>query len=527
MANVDPRASTAPTANGAGPEPSAGRDWACAAPLLMAFAILSYGASLRIGITTDEPVGIAGGFALLTRHEMVINYEHPPLIKTLAALPLLGMHPPIDASDEDYRTGREWLYARTFMFDSGVSPDAILRRVHVVPLLFGIALGAAVFGLARRTWGRAGGLLSLCFYCFDPAFLGHAPVVQFDVGISFFLFVGVWAFAVALRRPRDWWHFVLAGGCLGFGLGTKFTAVSLCFLWGALLLLERPRIDGRLLRGVGLLLVTAAATLSLCYGFVLLPEFVRGFLWQVRHARDGHVNYLLGVVRPRAQLIYFPVAMLLKTPLETLSAMALAALVAVRTFGDARVRLCVVGAVGFFLLMLPSSIGIGHRYLLPLYPFAFVLIGGLARGHRTVGWGLALLLALRCLAVFPEYIGYTNAVAGSRPELYLADSNLDWGQDLPALERYLRDTGLDSFGLGYSGMDSPTARGIEARPIPCERVPGVYVVSINSLVGVFPPRVGPCLAWLRQEQPVDRIGTSMLVFVVKPRRVTEPGPPDP
>ena len=489
-----------------------------AAALIAAHLLLAGAASRRIGYTFDEGVGIAGGFAILTRGEMVINYEHPPLLKTLAALPLLGFHPGIDPSDPDYAAGKQWNYVPRFLFGSGVDPDAILRRVRIAPLLTSGLLALTVLLLSRRLWGDGGALLSLAFYAFDPSFLGHAPLVQFDVALSLVLLSGCWAFHRSLGGGLGW--SALAGAILGMGLATKFTTAGLPILWLALLVASRPPIDGELVRK---LLVTGAAAglaLALCYGFVLLPDFWRGFQWQLHHAAEGHRTYLLGETTDAARRLYFPIALLLKTPLETMAASILAAAVFLPLWRRPQVRLCLIGAAGFFGLMLLSSINIGHRYLLPCYPFLFVLLGCVASGKTrwgklgpALGIGLAVLLGARAFVTFPNYIGSTNALAGSRPELFIADSNLDWGQDLPALKAWQEATGNTRIHLAYMGMDSPKHRGIQSLPMPCGKEPGLYVVSINIAVGAY-PRNNRCYRWLADETPVDRIGTSLLVYAV-------------
>jgi len=40
--------------------------------------------------TFDEPVGAAGAWANLARHDYRVDYEHPPLWKYWAALPNAG-----------------------------------------------------------------------------------------------------------------------------------------------------------------------------------------------------------------------------------------------------------------------------------------------------------------------------------------------------------------------------------------------------------------------------------------------------
>jgi hypothetical protein len=43
----------------------------------------------------------------------------------------------------------------------------------------------------------------------------------------------------------------------------------------------------------------------------------------------------------------------------------------------------------------------------------------------------------------PDYLAYTNELAGSEPEKILADSDLDWAQDMKRLGAYLHAVGAE------------------------------------------------------------------------------------
>src|SRR5207253_4281665 len=101
--------------------------------------------------------------------------------------------------------------------------------------------------------------------------------------------------------------------------------------------------------------------------------------------------------------------------------------------------------------LIGSRINIGHRYAIALYPIAVLgatdLLAewGSARGRwlRSAGVVLLGMQALTSLGSAPGYLSYFNGLAGG-PEQgwkYLADSNIDWGQDLRALHRILTREG--------------------------------------------------------------------------------------
>src|SRR5256886_270329 len=62
-----------------------------AAAALVAFIALALGDLLTTSPTSDETAHLVAGYSYLVTHDYRLNPEHPPLVKMLAALPLLGM----------------------------------------------------------------------------------------------------------------------------------------------------------------------------------------------------------------------------------------------------------------------------------------------------------------------------------------------------------------------------------------------------------------------------------------------------
>ena len=186
------------------------------------------------------------------------------------------------------------------------------------------------------------------------------------------------------------------------------------------------------------------------------------------------------------------------------------------------------------------------RYVLPVYPLLFVLIGRLATElprprYSNVALGvLCAWYAVGSSLIYPHYLAYFNeSIGGPRNGYrYLVDSNLDWGQDLKGLKRYMVERGIGrirvgyfgSADAGYYGIDydflpsvglAPRRRGqdwwFQMRPErarPLELEPGLVAVSATLLGG--PSWMGLILgdtyAPLRELEPVDSVGYSILIF---------------
>ena len=116
-----------------------------------------------------------------------------------------------------------------------------------------------------------------------------------------------------------------------------------------------------------------------------------------------------------------------------------------------------------------------------------------------LAWHVAESVTIR-----PDYLAYFNQLAGGPSEGYkhLADSSLDWGQDLPALKQWLDREGLQRPGAGnvylsYFGTARPEYYGIKAIPLAgfLDRRPpqppdplggGVYCISATVLDVIGP-----------------------------------------
>jgi hypothetical protein len=108
---------------------------------------------------------------------------------------------------------------------------------------------------------------------------------------------------------------------------------------------------------------------------------------------------------------------------------------------------------------------------------------------------------------------------------WVADSNLDWGQDLPQLKAYMDREGLPVVYLSYFGTDRPEVYGIRYQPlrgygrvgptvddaVPADAPRHVLAVSANNLIGSYLDDPDT-YAWLRGRTPVAVLGGSIHVF---------------
>jgi len=164
----------------------------------------------------------------------------------------------------------------------------------------------------------------------------------------------------------------------------------------------------------------------------------------------------------------------------------------------------VVLFVIYWATAIPTTLNIGYRHILPIYPVLYILAGAAALlpalGQRRSGLVLAILCGLfaaESLFAWPNYIAYFNPLMPrGRAHEHLVDSNLDWGQDLPGLARWLQAYNAgpqrEPVYLCYFGNGWPPYEGIEAIALPPPPndglehpfVPGLYCISATQLVAV-------------------------------------------
>jgi 4-amino-4-deoxy-L-arabinose transferase-like glycosyltransferase len=204
------------------------------------------------------------------------------------------------------------------------------------------------------------------------------------------------------------------------------------------------------------------------------PLAIDTFIGQMNHAARGHAAFLMGRHAFRGWWYFFPVAIGVKsTPAELLMiGLTLFLAFRKRNWTDPTRRLW-LSTAGFMLLAgVCSSLNIGHRYMLLIYPLIVLIsldwLGEHAgRFSRRVMASGVLLLAWQglCVAgIAPHYLAYFNSFCGgpSQGYRYLVDSSLDWGQDLPSLRRELEARGYRRVGLTYFGTANPSAYGLRS-----------------------------------------------------------------
>ena len=537
--------------------------------------------------TYDEPLHLTAGFAALTRRDYRMDPTHPPLVRMWAALPLLWIPDTrFDSAQVDPLTQiqtmvRQNSLAHDFLYHGG-NADRVLNGARFMTVLLGALLGYLIFLWTEEWLGFPAAVLALVFYIVSPNLSAHAALVTTDIGVSCFFFGTIYFW---WRTARAFTPLNVVGSVLFFTLSilTKFSALLLIPTGALLLGFAATRREAltwrRLALLAGLTAVVAWVAIWVIYGLRYEPSGTRGWLFDAHKVAgvqrevpvlasllswiDAHrllpnaftqglvycvslsenaVAYLGGEISDSGWWYYFPLAILVKTPVAKL-ALVLTGVVVLAWRLRARQMvwdaLCILVPPAIYLgYAMTTGINIGLRHVLPISAFMTVIAA--VAGHeillrierRWLRFGTLVAAVgawvVAFASVYPNTLTFFNVVAGGpgRGLEYLADSNLDWGQGLKQLKKWMDENGVPRINLAYFGIADPKYHGISCVLLPGvsdylkERIgkpelPGYVVISQTLASGAsLAPELRDFYEGFERLEPLAVIGDTLKVYHV-------------
>ncbi|KKR78159.1 MAG: Tetratricopeptide repeat protein, partial [Parcubacteria group bacterium GW2011_GWA2_40_8] len=170
--------------------------------------MLVLGATSMFGdsLTVDEDPHIGSGISYLTQKDMRLNPEHPPLMKDLAALPLLfvkDLKVPTEHRSWTEDINGQWDFGREFIFWAGNNANLVVFLSRIMPLVMTVILGWFVFKASLELAGAAGGLVAIILYTFSPVILAHGRLVTTDVPAALGAFIATYFLLKYLFKPSQ------------------------------------------------------------------------------------------------------------------------------------------------------------------------------------------------------------------------------------------------------------------------------------------------------------------------------------
>lgn len=183
-----------------------------------------------------------------------------------------------------------------------------------------------------------------------------------------------------------------------------------------------------------------------------------------------------------------------------------------------------------------STVNIGYRHLLPLLPFVYIgaaqVVSRLSSNWAPVSsaarLGIAVLygwLAIGTVRVSSDYLTFFNLLTGGSGNGYhfLVDSNLDWGQNLWDLKRWMDTHSRDHVFYAHYSPADPQVYGVNATFLPPDPraatlnrwnpEPGLYAIGATVLQGPYAPDLNT-FAWFRGREPVAKLGNALFIYEV-------------
>ncbi|MCD0458825.1 hypothetical protein LOC72_05020 [Roseiconus lacunae] len=392
---------------------------------------------------------------------------------------------------------------------------------------------------------------------------------------------------------------ILMGLLLGLASSTKSTLIPLALGVQAAVVLSSGR--GDLMRTAGQLLISITASVSIlwlvyfgegmgtklcelelssslfvnwisrligesglgCLPSALPPDLLHGIDFQKQEFETPSFpeSYLLGTWKRGGWYTYYIVAWLVKTPVPTLLLTAVGAVQILLNLlsrsppieesrkhehasGPALLSssqaVLLIGPVLLTFLLVSSQTGFNRhlRYLVPCYPFLFLIASSVISKHRATTSRRLVCCAMVSLQAFafflsaPNWMSYFNLAAGGSkngPEVLLG-SNLDWGQDIYGIERWKKACKVtdpifvlvqSDYHPTWLGIDcySPKlgkGRGI-AGPITSYETAfpkGWYLISVNYVYSNGSSQRDWLGSQFREEVPAYTIGNTIHAFFV-------------
>jgi 4-amino-4-deoxy-L-arabinose transferase-like glycosyltransferase len=476
----------------------------------------------RESLTFDEDDHMFAGYMMWHTGDYGLNPEHPPLVKLLATVPMLGRQlwvPPLKGRDfkaEAYLDGRDWL-AR-----NDGDRNQLVFQMRLSAGLLALAFSIVLFIAARDMFGDWAALAALALAAFDPNILAHSALVTTDIGVSLFFLASIWAFYHYVRRP-SWARLILASLVAGLLLATKHSGILLAPMLVLLIACEvfaaakgsRLRTALRLSGAFCVIVVLGTVVLWSFYGFryaarpagLAMSTTVADYVAPLGPHTAAIINrmaslhllpesYLIGLVDVKRMAIfypmfifntnyshgvwwYFPAVIAIKTTIGLLALLTLT-LFAIATrklrWGRELTFLVVPAAFYLFVAMI-SGMNIGSRHLLPFYAFCFILAGAgaaalAAQSRRWLVLCSVLLAAhiVSSLANFPNYMPYANEAWGGAANAHtlLSDASVDWAQQLFQVKAWQdRHPGEECWFAYFANPEvQPETYGIHCHPLP-------------------------------------------------------------
>jgi hypothetical protein len=508
-------------------------------------AIAAAGAAIALGLqlaaVREQSLTGDGAYHLVAGHQAVrygqnlLNLEHPPLVKLIAAAPSLLENRPLvpPARVEQWRQAINHAHRQ---------PEVLQRAVHRGRLLvlccFALPLLAACFALGTQFGGAACGLVLALLTALSFSVVPQLSLLQTDTAVAAAFVAAVVLCARYLRLPTLG-NAALMGLACGVAISVKFSGLLLVPTVAISVLISARQFRTRIAHlvvvaalALGLIEISyaaancrydsaagrqtirsycrAAGTLKVTdrmrplEGPLLaveeadprLAQWLLGALGIMIQDQIGvYPSYAFGTVTSQGRWWYYPVLILVKTPAAILVAAAVLAILwwrrrpppGQRRLEIPRLAVPLLLTVAVYLAAaMTSNYNLSVRHLLPVLPMLYLPVAvGVARS-RAASIALVTVLAVESLLLAPLWMSATNTwwLGDRNPIRFsLGGGDLEYGQNFIKLAKETRRRNIDSLRVLYPVLEP----AVLAAYLPGARLvgpgdpidPGWYAVNVT------------------------------------------------
>lgn len=425
--------------------------------------------------TFDEPLFIEAGLTYLKFKDFSFDPFNPPLARELIALPLL-------VNQTSFK-----------------DPIFLLSRSVVVS--FAVCLALLVYFWSKALYGLKGAIFSLVILFLTPEFLAHSHYANTDLIATFFALLAFFVFGKYFLPKKEITLKKVLIFCFSLGLALAARTLNIFLVFIPLVIywivfLKKKAKVIILMSGGLLVLLTMWSTYFFTsepmLGYRLDPnrqafEFIKKypyltFLLKQPVPLGSYIstiknNFLynqtnkfpkygafFGAFRASGPGYLVWLIFLIKTPVPLIIIFLLILFKKKLTDQELFLRFILIFT---FLAIIPLGSNLRLRYFLLIYPILAIFSGNLFLEFWKKALGKLVVIALMswmvwgAVRVYPHYLAYFNEIAGGSDNgyKYVVDSNLDWGQGLLTLKRFLEENSINEFQLAYFGSGDPKSYG--------------------------------------------------------------------
>ena len=290
---------------------------------------------------------------------------------------------------------------------------------------------------------------------------------------------------------------------------------------------------------------------------VLRPysQYLIGFFMVFGRVAGGNTTYFFGEVTNQSFRAYFPMVFLIKEPLPMLILLFFSIAIGftmmlknnlpefpkkiwtnIKNYLDSHIaEFSMLSFIALYAYVsITGNLNIGFRHLFPILPLMYILIAKeaivfgsrITKNHRKYFWSiisiLIIWLAAETAFAYPNYLAYFNETIGGSKNgyKYVTDSNVDWGQDLKRLEKFVSDNHIQKIRVDYFGggdVKHYLADKAVMWHSDLGQEPGWYAISATFLQNSLYYKITegkPDYECLRERTPYANIGGSILIYKV-------------